>query len=139
MTIRGEIFTDHRGTIQFVNDFRFEGIKRFYVINHDHSSIVRAWQGHKNETKYFYVIKGSFLVNWIYIDDWEKPGSNLHIHTKVLSGQKSEILKVSPGSVSGLKALRPDSTMIVFSDMDLADSKEDDYRYPAHYWDMKQP
>jgi dTDP-4-dehydrorhamnose 3,5-epimerase-like enzyme len=137
MTIMGDISIDHRGTLRFVNDFGFKGIKRFYTITHPKTSTIRAWRGHKIETKYFYAVKGSFLINWIHIDNWEQPSDNLHIHARVLSDKKSEILKVSPGYVNGLKALQPDSIIIIFSDMNMADSKKDDYRFPADSWQMK--
>lgn len=132
--IKGNTHTDHRGTVRFVNDFTFDGIKRFYTITHPDTSTIRAWQGHKLESKYFYVTKGSFLINWINIDNWEKPSKDLKINTHTLSENQSEILIIPPGHVNGFKALEPDSTMMVFSDMLLEDSKKDDYRFPAEMW-----
>jgi dTDP-4-dehydrorhamnose 3,5-epimerase len=46
----------------------------------------------------------------------------------------SEILIIPPGHVNGFSALEADSTMIVFSDMLLEDSKNDDFRFPSDYW-----
>ena len=132
--IKGNIHNDHRGIIRFVNDFDFEKIKRFYAITHPETNIIRAWQGHKLETKYFYVTKGSFLLNWIEIDNWETPSKDLSINTHTLTDTQSEILIIPPGHVNGFKALQPDSIMMVFSDMLLEDSKEDDYRFPAEMW-----
>jgi len=135
--IKGNLHTDHRGTIRFVNHFTFDGIKRFYTITHPDTNIIRAWQGHKLETKYFYVTKGSFLINWIEIDNWEKPSTDLKINAHTLSETQSEILIIPPGHVNGFKALEPGSTMMVFSDMLLEDSIKDDFRYPVEYWEMK--
>ncbi|MBU3927262.1 MAG: hypothetical protein KKB74_05605 [Bacteroidetes bacterium] len=135
--ITGNTYTDHRGTVRFVNDFTFEGIKRFYTITHPDTNTIRAWQGHKIESKNFYVTKGSFLINWINIDNWEEPSKDLKINTHTLTDTQSEILIIPPGHVNGFKALEPDSTMIVFSDMLLEDSKEDDFRFPVEYWDIK--
>jgi len=134
--IKGNIHQDHRGIIRFVNDFHFESVKRFYTITHPATSTIRAWQGHKLETKYFYVTKGSFLINWINIDNWEHPSKDLKINTHILSDTQSEILIIPPGHVNGFKALEPDSTMIVFSDMSLEESKNDDYRFPQDYWKL---
>ncbi|MDP3463658.1 MAG: dTDP-4-dehydrorhamnose 3,5-epimerase family protein [Bacteroidales bacterium] len=134
--IKGNLHTDHRGTIRFVNDFTFDGIKRFYTITHPDNNIIRAWQGHKLETKYFYVTKGSFLINWIEIDNWEKPSTDLKINAHTLSQTQSEILIIPPGHVNGFKALEPGSTMMVFSDMLLEDSIKDDFRYPVEYWEI---
>lgn len=135
--IKGNIHKDQRGIVRFVNDFHFENVKRFYSITHPDTSTIRAWQGHKLETKYFYVTKGSFLINWIQIDNWQQPSKDLETNTHTLSDSESEILIIPPGHVNGFKALEPDSTMIMFSDMLLEDSKKDDYRFPVNYWDIK--
>lgn len=135
--IKGNIHIDQRGIVRFVNDFHFENVKRFYTITHPDTNITRAWQGHKLETKYFYVTKGSFLINWIKIDNWQQPSKDLETNTHTLSDSESEILIIPPGHVNGFKALEPDSTMIMFSDMLLEDSKKDDYRFPVNYWDIK--
>ena len=136
--IKGNSYTDHRGSLRFVNDFKFEGIKRFYSIKHANTSIIRAWQGHKIETKYFYVSKGSFLINWIKIDDWDNPSKDLKKNKHILSDQKNEILIIPPGHANGLKALEPDSILISFSNMSLEESKNDDYRFPQDYWLLEQ-
>ena len=134
--IKGNIHQDHRGIVSFVNDFHFEKVKRFYTITHPDTSTIRAWQGHKLETKYFYITKGSFLINWIKIDNWEHPSKDLKINTHILSDNQCEILIIALGHVNGFKALEPDSTMIVFSDMWLEESKNDDYRFPPEYWKL---
>ncbi|MDD4374253.1 MAG: dTDP-4-dehydrorhamnose 3,5-epimerase family protein [Bacteroidales bacterium] len=135
--IKGNIHIDQRGIVRFVNDFHFENVKRFYTITHPDTNITRAWQGHKLETKYFYVTKGSFLINWIKIDNWQQPSKDLETNTHTLSDSESEILIIPPGHVNGFKALEPDSTMIVFSDMSLEESKEDDYRFDLAYFKFK--
>lgn len=103
MLIKGNLHTDHRGTVRFVNDFNFDGIKRFYTITHPDTTTIRAWQGHKLETKYFYVTKGSFLINWIKIDNWQQPSKDLKIHTHTLSDTESEILITPPDLLMDLK------------------------------------
>lgn len=135
--IQGNIHKDQRGIVRFVNDFHFENIKRFYTITHPDTSTIRAWQGHQRETKYFYVTKGSFIINWIEIDNWVQISKDLKINAHTLSDTQSEILIIPPSHVNGFKALEPDSTMVVFSDMSLEESKNDDYRFPIDYWEMK--
>ncbi len=135
--IKGNIHRDQRGIVRFVNDFHFENVKRFYTITHPDIDTIRAWQGHKRETKYFFVSKGSFVINCIAVDNWDSPAKDLKINTYTLIDTQSEILIIPPGHVNGFKALEPDSTMIVFSDMLLEDSKMDDYRFPVDYWEMK--
>lgn len=135
--IKGNIHQDHRGIIKFVNDFHFENVKRFYTITHPNTSTIRAWQGHKLETKYFYVTKGSFLINWIKIDNWQQPSKDLNIKKHTLSDTQSEILIIPPGHVNGFRALEPESTLMVYSDMSVEESKEDDYRFDLAYFKFK--
>lgn len=135
--IKGNIHIDQRGIVRFVNDFHFENVKRFYTITHPDTNITRAWQGHKLETKYFYVTKGSFLINWIKIDNWQQPSKDLNINTHTLTDTQSEILIIPPGHVNGFKALEPESALMVFSDMSLEESKEDDYRFDLAYFKFK--
>ena len=132
--IAGNIHQDNRGIIRFVNDFQFENVKRFYTIYHPDVSVIRAWQGHKLERKYFYVAKGSFLINWIEINNWEKPSKDLTINSKVLSDKESEVLLIKPGHANGFKALEDNSIMTVFSDKTLEESKADDYRFDLEYF-----
>lgn len=134
MLIRGNIYQDQRGIIHFVNDFSFDGVKRFYTITHPYTNTIRAWQGHKYETKYFFVVKGSFIVNWIAIDDWSSPSKNLPISAHILTHTQSEILTIPPGHVNGFQALEPDSILIVFSDKKLDESTKDDFRFSVDYW-----
>ena len=138
MIVQGNIHIDKRGSVRFVNDFNFDGVKRFYVINHPDTNVIRAWQGHKTETKHFFVAKGIFLVKWIKIDNWKRPSEGLEIQSKTLTDRKSEILTILPGHTNGFKALEPDSTLVVFSDKTLQESKEDDFRFPVDYWKFQQ-
>jgi dTDP-4-dehydrorhamnose 3,5-epimerase len=135
--ISGNFHTDQRGIIRFVNDFNFEGVKRFYCITHPDTEIIRAWQAHKLETKYFYIAKGSFIINWIKIDNWNTPSKDLRVTSHILSDQESDLLIVEPGHANGFQALEPDSTLIIYSNLNLEQSKEDDYRFPADYWKFK--
>ncbi len=135
--IKGNLLSDHRAIIRFVDDFNLGGIKKFYAISHPDTSVLRAWQGHERETIYLFVASGSFLINWIEHGNWENPGKELPGSFKIMSDKKSEILKIAPGHVNGLKALQADSTLIIFSDMYLHESKLDDFRFPCDYRQMQ--
>lgn len=132
--IKGGNFTDHRGSMRFVNDFRFENVKRFYFIKHPDTSVVRAWQGHQFEKKYFYPISGRFVVAWVKIDDFENPAMDLTADYHILSATNSEIISIPKGYANGLKALEPNSEILVLSDMDLEESVNEKIRYPADWW-----
>ena len=132
--IQGGIFKDERGTLQFVNDFNFKGIIRFYTISHPDTSVIRAWQGHKIESKHFFVTKGKFLIYWVEIDSWDNPGKKLKVNQQTLSAENPQILTINAGNANGFKALEPDSQLIVFSDLTLEEAKKDDFRFEWDYW-----
>ena len=132
--INGGIFSDKRGYMRFVNDFNLKDIKRFYTIKHSDTYVVRAWQGHQFEKKYFYPISGSFVVAWVKIDDFKNPSNNLVSDYHILSDSKSEIISIPKGYANGLKALEPNSEIMIFSDMNLKESVNEKIRYPAENW-----
>jgi dTDP-4-dehydrorhamnose 3,5-epimerase-like enzyme len=132
--IKGGIHTDQRGTLRFFNNFDLGPIKRFYVSEHADVNVVKAWQGHKKEQKWFYVIAGSFKVVLVQPDDWDSPSENLKYEKFVLDVNKNEVLSVPGGHASGFKALLPNSKLMVFSDFSLDDSLNDDFRYGKDLW-----
>lgn len=132
--IKGGTYTDHRGTMRFVNAFDFPDVKRFYFIKHPDTTVVRAWQGHQFEKKYFYPIKGRFLVAWVKIDDFLNPSEDLIPEHHILSADISELISVPKGYANGLKALEPHSELMVFSDMDVEESVREKIRFPAEKW-----
>ncbi len=132
--IEGGLFVDKRGSISFVNDFDFQAVKRFYVITHPTTDIIRAWQGHKEEKKWFFCSKGSFLVLLVKIGNWENPSKELKPIPFQLIANKPQVLAVPPGYVNGFKALEKSSTLIVFSDKDIESSKKDDFRFDKNLW-----
>ena len=71
--VPGGIHSDERGSISFVNGFSFTGVKRFYSISHSTTDIIRAWQGHQVESKWFFVASGSFKIVLVKIADWGQP------------------------------------------------------------------
>lgn len=132
--IKGGTFSDPRGSMRFVNDFQFKDIKRFYFIKHPDTVVVRAWQGHQFERKYFYPVSGSFVVAWVKIDDFNSPSQKLIAEYHILTAENSEILMVPQGYANGLKALQPASELMIFSDINLEESVHEKIRYPSDWW-----
>jgi dTDP-4-dehydrorhamnose 3,5-epimerase-like enzyme len=118
--IIGDFHEDERGTVRFVNDFDMSQVVRMYCIE-PKLEVIRAWQGHKKETKWFYAAKGSFLVKTIKMDTLEKK-------EYYLKDTESTVLEISGGHFNGFEALDEGSVLMVFSDFGLEDSKEDDIR-----------
>lgn len=132
--IEGGIAVDDRGQIQFCNDFNFKEIKRFYTVLNHQSQFIRAWHGHKKETKYVLVVSGAAIVSAVKIDDWEKPDKKAEVHRFILSEKKPCILKIPAGYANGFKTLVDDTKVMFFSTSTLEESMDDDFRYEAYYW-----
>ncbi|MCF8337115.1 MAG: dTDP-6-deoxy-3,4-keto-hexulose isomerase [Bacteroidales bacterium] len=132
--IKGGNHTDDRGTLRFVNDFDLKNVRRFYTIQHPDTSVVRAWQGHEIETKWFFSLKGSVVVAWVEIDDFDNPSDKLKAEYKILKAEEPTVVYLPPGYANGLKALEPNSEIAVFSDLDVKESVKEKRRYPAEWW-----
>ncbi|AHW61323.1 dTDP-4-dehydrorhamnose 3,5-epimerase [Draconibacterium orientale] len=134
LLIRGGLYSDERGELSYVNDFDLTNVKRFYVIKHPDKRVVRAWQGHQQEHKYFKCLKGSFVVAWVEIDNFKNPSVKLNAQYEILKASENNVLSVPPGNANGLKALEPGSQIIVFSDYALNESLDDKIRFEKDLW-----
>lgn len=132
--IEGGAFTDARGTLRFVNDFDFGDVKRFYQVVHPDEQVVRAWQGHKIEKKYFYVSRGKFALAWVKIDNWNKPSADLEAEYVILKEDLPAVLCIPPGYANGIKALEKESILMVYSNLELQQSGEDRWSFDASLW-----
>lgn len=133
--IEGGLAIDDRGSLAFVNPFGFEGVKRFYIVANHTSGFVRAWHAHKNEGKYVMILNGSAIVCAVKIDNWENPSKELMVNRYVLSATKPAILFIPPGYANGFMNLTGDTKIIFFSTSTMEESRNDDIRYEARYWD----
>ena len=133
--MEGGLVADARGTIKFVNDFTFAGVKRFYIIETHEEGCVRAWHAHRYEAKYVAVVRGAAIVGAVRIEDWEKPPRDSTVHRYVLSASKPAILYIPGGFANGFKALTPEAGLVYFSTATLAESEVDDVRLEADYFD----
>lgn len=137
--IQGEVGIDNRGTVRFVNDFNFPGVKRFYQVENYERGFIRAWHGHKKETKYVYVAKGSIMLGVISMDVIQRT-----THTIILNSIGPRICKISPNNYNGFKTLEEGTIVFFFSDTTIEEAADDDFRYPADYfndifsWDIVQ-
>lgn len=131
--ISGATHIDQRGTLSFINDFDLSPVKRFYTITHPNTSIIRAWRGHKIEQRWFHVCKGAFEIKLVKIDNWTKPSVNLTQDIFILNVEKPTVLHVPVGFASSLRALQPDSKLVVFADTDI-NAQNDDYLFSADYF-----
>jgi dTDP-4-dehydrorhamnose 3,5-epimerase-like enzyme len=134
----GDQAIDDRGRVSFINGFQFEGVKRFYIVENHRAGFVRAWHGHRREAKYITCIAGAAVVGAVPIDDWENPNAALAPQRFVLSAGKPAILQIPPGYANGFMSLTPDTRLLIFSTSTVEESRDDDFRWDARYWDCWQ-
>jgi len=132
--IEGGLAVDDRGAVSFVNGFDFNGVKRFYMVRNHATGFVRAWHAHRREAKYVFLARGSALVCAVRIDDWEKPSKDLPIKRFVLSAEKPSVLYIPEGHANGFMSLTGDAALVFFSTSTVEESRSDDIRYDARYW-----
>lgn len=84
--------------------------------------------------KYFYPVSGSFVVAWVKIDDFISPSKNLKPKYHFLYSETCEIISIHKGYANGLKALEPNSEILIFSDMNLEESEKEKIRFPTDWW-----
>ncbi len=131
--IEGDFFQDHRGRIDFINDFKLDNAKRMYLIRNSESNKFRGWQGHKVEKRWFLCVKGVFEVSVVKIDNWDNPNNKLVPLKYTLTEENPQVLYVPNGYANGLRALEKDSKLIAISDYELGVHK-DEYRFTNNLW-----
>jgi dTDP-4-dehydrorhamnose 3,5-epimerase len=132
--IDGGLHVDDRGELGFVNAFDFPSVKRFYTIATYRTETVRAWHGHKLESKFFFAVRGALLVCCVAVDDWTNPSKDLPIYRFVLNERRPAILEIPAGYANGFMSLKDEAQAIVFSTATLEESESDDFRFPARFW-----
>ncbi|MHC4570810.1 MAG: dTDP-4-dehydrorhamnose 3,5-epimerase family protein [Planctomycetota bacterium] len=132
----GGLAVDDRGETVFVNEFNFEGVKRFYMVSNHKAGFVRAWHAHRHEAKYITAVSGEAIVGAVKIDNWEKPPKDLPVERYVISSKKPQVIYVPAGYANGFMSLTSDLKLMFFSTSTLEESAKDDIRYDARYWDI---
>lgn len=92
--IQGAFNEDTRGRIDYVNEFYLGNYCRVYRITHDNTSLIRAWQGHRIEVKAYWVVKGSFVINTVKVDDFDNINKDTKPETFKLEANESKILVI---------------------------------------------
>jgi dTDP-4-dehydrorhamnose 3,5-epimerase len=132
--IEGAKAVDERGSVSFVNGFDFPGVRRFYVVANHRQGFVRAWHAHRREAKYVTVISGAAIVAAVAIDHWDNPSRSAEVHRFVLSSDRPAVLYIPPGHANGFMSLTADARLVFFSTSTVEESREDDVRFDARYW-----
>jgi dTDP-4-dehydrorhamnose 3,5-epimerase len=136
IVLAGGLAVDDRGEVGFVNGFDFAGVRRFYTVRNHRAGLVRAWHAHRQEAKYVTVVSGASVVGAVKINDWERPSASQPVIRHVLSAAQPRVLFIPAGYANGFMSLTDDARLIFFSTSSLDESKNDDIRYDARYWDI---
>lgn len=136
--IEGGLAIDDRGTLAFVNGFSFNDVRRFYIVANHRPGFVRAWHGHRREGKWVTAVDGEAIVCAVRVDDWEKPSKDAPVYRYVLSAAKPAVLQIPAGYANGFMTLTNNAKLFFFSSATLEESKNDDVRFDARYWDPWQ-
>lgn len=132
--IVGGVAKDDRGQIRFVNDFDMSLVKRFYIIKNANTELVRGWRAHRIEQRWFYVLSGSFAIDLVKINNWDKPDPQLSVEHQVLQVTAARVMHVPAGYGTAFQALEAGSELLVFSDYEIAHASNDDYVFPVDYF-----
>lgn len=132
--LEGGIFHDHRGELVHMNGFNLDGAHRYYIIKHDDTEALRGWHGHRFEGKWFQCLRGSFRLAFVQPDDWENPSPDLIPEVFTLTAQRSELLCLPVGYANCIRALEPDSILLVFSGKELPEALGDSWRWEPRMW-----
>jgi len=132
----GNHHSDERGTVSFNNAFDASEIKRIYFIENKNTAIIRAWQGHKIEKRWFSAVQGSFIIKLIKIDNWDSPSNNLIPEIFTLDATDLKILYVPQGYATSIQALEEKSKLMVMVNFLIGETK-DEYRFNSDYFDQK--
>lgn len=132
--LEGGIFRDHRGELVHMNGFNLDGAHRYYIIKHDDTEVLRGWHGHRFEGKWFQCLRGSFRLAFVRPDNWENPSPDLIPEVFTLTAQRSELLCLPAGYANCIRALEPDSMLLVFSGKELPEALDDSWRWEPRMW-----
>jgi dTDP-4-dehydrorhamnose 3,5-epimerase-like enzyme len=132
--IIGGSHEDFRGTLRHFNELDLLPIKRFYISEHKDIITVKAWQAHKKERKWFYVLEGSFKIVLVKILNWDEPHLNSKHYEFIIKANDNKILCIPRGFATGFQALTNNSKLMIFSDFTLEESLADDFRFNKDLW-----
>lgn len=130
----GQRFEDKRGILTFNNDIDLSSIKRIYTVENASIDMVRGWQGHRIEQRWFACMKGAIEIFVIELDNFEKPSTNLPIVSYTLTDSELTYLHVPAGCVTAIKSKEKNSKLLVLADYKLGEVS-DEYRFELTYFD----
>ena len=130
----GGCAADDRGTVKFINDFDFKGVKRFYQVENHRRGFIRAWHAHKKEGKYVYVVTGAALIGVVL--NFDNQDEITEVQKFTLCEELPRVLWIPPGCANGAMTLRDNTKIIYFSTATMEETQGDDIRFEHDKWDI---
>jgi len=133
MHFSGNKFEDNRGKLLFNNDLNLSEVKRMYIIENSNTSIIRAWQAHRIEKRWFVAVDGDFEIKVVEVDDFINPSDKLIVKKYILKAETMDCLIVKPGFATSIQSISNKSKLLVFSDY-LLGEVNDEYKFDLNKW-----
>ncbi len=142
----GGVATDDRGVLKYVNQVppEFEQVQRFYQVENFAPRFVRAWHGHRVESKFVWVTKGSVFISYVSMDVNLEEYDEDDFTVVVLSSNLPRLLHIPSNNYNGFMTLEEDTRIMFFSTSTLSESASDDHRLDAYAfesvidWEVKE-
>jgi dTDP-4-dehydrorhamnose 3,5-epimerase-like enzyme len=131
--IKGNSHVDTRGILKFNNDFNALAVKRIYFIENVNMTIVRGWQGHKIEQRWFIATNGSFKICLIAVDNWDAPSHTLEQLEFILTATTLDVLHVPASYITRIQALEKGSKLMILADYPMGEI-QDEYRFDSNFF-----
>lgn len=129
--IDGFNFLDDRGTLKNINLPSHFIPKRYYIVDNHSKGFVRAFHGHKKESKMITCVSGAVRV---IIAPMSRDGS-INLEKKEvyhLGDGNAKTLYIPSGWFNGWQSLVDGAKILIVSSSSVEDSKNDDYRVDAN-------
>ena len=132
--LEGEKYTDERGQILHNNDFDLSEIRRLYVIENIDIDYYRGWKGHLIEKRWFLCVKGKIKL---YVSSIDNLNNRIQIPDSYeLDENQLNVIYIPPGNATLIKQLSPGSRLMVFSDWSIAESNDENLRWPNNILEL---
>ena len=115
--------------MRFCNEFDMGAVKRFYTISNSAECPIRGWIGHKQETKWFFPLKGTTTITVEPMDGAVLAAKDAEgaKETFVLDSGRPSVLNVKPGNWFCIEQ-HDGAEVMVFSDCKVGEFENDDFR-----------
>ena len=130
---------DNRGSLIYCNELDLSQFKRFYIVSNFNKNFIRAWHGHKKESKYAIVIEGTVMFCVVKVDDWRSPSKKNKVEKFILSSQQPRALDIPCGYSHGFMTLTDNTEALYFSSEFYNPELEKGIRYDDPNFNIEWP